>query len=46
VELRVFTGMTVLEAAFVLSVSERTVHEDWRVAKIWLRRELSGGPSS
>jgi RNA polymerase sigma-70 factor (ECF subfamily) len=46
VELRVFTGMTVVEAAFVLGISERTVHEDWRVAKIWLRRALSGGPSS
>jgi len=45
VELRVFAGMTVVEAAYVLGVSERTVHEDWRVAKIWLRRELSGGPS-
>jgi len=42
VELRVFVGLTVREAAHVLSVSERTVHDDWRVAKMWLRRELSG----
>jgi RNA polymerase sigma-70 factor (ECF subfamily) len=45
VEFRVFAGMTVVEAAFVLDVSERTVHQDWRVAKMWLRRELPGGPA-
>jgi RNA polymerase sigma factor (TIGR02999 family) len=43
VELRVFAGMTVEEVAHVLQVSERTVHKDWRVAKIWLARELAGG---
>ena len=43
VEFRVFTGMTVKEASFVLGVSERTVHEDWRMAKLWLHRELSTG---
>jgi RNA polymerase sigma factor (TIGR02999 family) len=45
VEFRVFAGMTVTEAAFALSVSERTVHEDWRVAKMWLSYELWGGPA-
>jgi RNA polymerase sigma-70 factor (ECF subfamily) len=45
VELRVFAGMTVAEAAFALNVSDRTVHDDWRVAKMWLRHELPGGPA-
>jgi len=43
VELRVFGGMTVREAACVLGVSERTVNGDWSVAKKWLRRELEHG---
>ena len=41
VELRVFAGMTVPEVAHVLEVSERTVYNDWRVAKMWLGRELA-----
>ena len=41
-ELRVFAGMTVQETAHVLEVSERTIKEDWRVAKAWLARELRG----
>jgi RNA polymerase sigma-70 factor (ECF subfamily) len=41
VELRVFVGLTAKEVGHVLSISERTVHDDWRVAKMWLRRELS-----
>lgn len=45
VEFRVFAGMTVVETAFVLRVSDRTVDKDWQVAKIWLHRELSGGPA-
>jgi len=43
VELRVFSGMTMGEIAHVLDVSERTVHNDWAVAKMWLARELSRG---
>jgi RNA polymerase sigma factor (TIGR02999 family) len=39
-ELRLFAGLTVEEAAYVLGVSERTVKQDWRVAKAWLLREL------
>ena len=41
VEYRVFAGMSVEDVALVLGVSVRTVHNDWRVAKIWLSRELS-----
>ena len=42
VELRFFGGLDVREVACVLHVSERTVKEDWRVARAWLWRELSG----
>jgi RNA polymerase sigma factor (TIGR02999 family) len=45
VELRVFAGMEMKEIAHILGVSERTVHGDWRVAKMWLARELSEGAS-
>ena len=40
-ELRYFGGMTVDEAAEVLSVSPVTVARDWRFAKLWLRREIA-----
>jgi RNA polymerase sigma factor (TIGR02999 family) len=40
VEMRLFSGMTVGEVAAALSVSERTVKGDWRVARAWLAREL------
>lgn len=43
VELRYFGGLSVAETATVLGVSPETVHRDWRVAKAWLLRELSGG---
>jgi len=42
VELRFFGGLTAEETAHVLGVSRRTVTEDWRVAKMWLARELAG----
>ena len=40
VELRYFGGLDIDETAEVLEVSPRTVKRDWRVAKLWLRREL------
>jgi len=40
VELRYFGGLTVTEAAHVLNVSTSTVEKDWRMAKLWLVREL------
>jgi len=40
-ELRYFGGMTVEEAAEVLSLSPVTVARDWRMAKLWLRREIA-----
>ena len=41
VELRFFGGLSEVEIATVLGVSERTVRGDWRVARAWLQRELS-----
>jgi RNA polymerase sigma factor (TIGR02999 family) len=43
VELRFFGGLSIKETAEVLKVSVETVQRDWRLAKIWLLRELSEG---
>jgi RNA polymerase sigma factor (TIGR02999 family) len=43
VEMRFFGGLSVREVAEVLSVSPDTVLRDWRMAKVWLLRELSQG---
>lgn len=43
VELRFFGGLTVEETAGVLKVSPETVMRDWKTAKLWLLREMSGG---
>lgn len=45
VELRFFGGLGVDEAAEALHVSPETVARDWRLAKVWLLRELGGGRS-
>lgn len=42
VELRFFGGLTLEETAEVLKVSPETVRRDWRLAKVWLLRQLSG----
>jgi len=41
VELRYFAGLSVKETADVLGVSVETVMRDWRMAKLWLQRDLS-----
>lgn len=46
VELRYFGGLSADETAEVLRVSPATVKRDWRVAKLWLRRELERSASS
>ena len=43
VELRFFGGLSIEETAEVLNVSAETVVRDWRLAKVWLLRELSEG---
>jgi RNA polymerase sigma-70 factor, ECF subfamily len=40
VEMRFFGGLSIAEAAEVLKVSEETVNRDWRLAKVWLLRQL------
>jgi RNA polymerase sigma factor (TIGR02999 family) len=42
VELRFFGGLSVEETAHVLKVSSDTVMRDWKMAKVWLLREMSG----
>ena len=42
VELRYFGGLSVEETAEALGVSADTVKRDWRLAKLWLLRELEG----
>jgi RNA polymerase sigma factor (TIGR02999 family) len=41
VELRFFGGLNEVETAAVLGVSERTVRNDWKLAKAWLYREIT-----
>ena len=43
VELRFFGGLSLKEAAHLLNVSEETAQRDWKLSKIWLRRELNKG---
>jgi RNA polymerase sigma-70 factor (ECF subfamily) len=43
VEMRFFGGLSVEETAEVLKVSTVTVKRDWRAARTWLYRELTGG---
>ncbi len=43
VELKFFGGLTNDELAELSGCSERTIRRHWKVAKLWLYRELSGG---
>jgi RNA polymerase sigma factor (TIGR02999 family) len=42
VELRFFGGLSVEETAEVLKVSSDTVQREWKMAKLWLLRQLGG----
>src|ERR1700675_4072341 len=46
VEMRFFGGLSVEETAEVLKVSPKTVKRDWRAARAWLYRELTGGTTN
>ena len=46
VELHSFAGLTEEEAAEVLDVSLKTVKNDWRFAKAWLKKEMGGSDDS
>jgi RNA polymerase sigma-70 factor (ECF subfamily) len=41
IELRFFGGLSVEETAEVLKISPQSVMRDWKLAKAWLKRELS-----
>jgi RNA polymerase sigma factor (TIGR02999 family) len=41
VELRFFGGLNIDETADALDVSPKTVARDWKLAKVWLLRELT-----
>lgn len=43
VELRFFGGLSIEETARVLQISDSTVERDWKFARAWLTRELTGG---
>lgn len=43
VEMRFFGGLTMEEIAAALGVSKRTVENDWKHAKVWLRSEFAAG---
>jgi RNA polymerase sigma-70 factor, ECF subfamily len=43
VELRFFGGLSLEETAEALQVSRDTVKRDWKMAKLWLLRELRRG---
>ncbi len=40
-ELRFFAGLSVEDTAEVLKISQQTVMRDWKLARVWLERELS-----
>jgi RNA polymerase sigma factor (TIGR02999 family) len=46
VELRFFGGLSVDETAVSLEVSPQTVMRDWRLARVWLAKEMGVSPGS
>jgi RNA polymerase sigma factor (TIGR02999 family) len=42
VELRYFVGMDVEQTAAALGVSAPTIKREWRLARVWLKREIAG----
>jgi RNA polymerase sigma-70 factor (ECF subfamily) len=43
VELKFFGGLTIQETAEVMHISHATVEREWKMARAWLRREMSAG---
>jgi len=46
VELRFFGGLSIDETAEALQISRDTVKRDWKIAKLWLLRELRGSSAA
>jgi RNA polymerase sigma factor (TIGR02999 family) len=45
VEMRFFGGLSVEETAAVLKISPQSVLRDWKLARAWLKREMSAPPN-
>lgn len=45
VELKFFGGLTMDEVSAAVGVSRATAEREWKFARAWLHRELSGNPS-
>jgi RNA polymerase sigma factor (TIGR02999 family) len=43
IELRFFGGLSVEETAVVLGISPQSVLRDWKLAKVWMIREMAKG---
>jgi DNA-directed RNA polymerase specialized sigma24 family protein len=46
VALRCFVGLTAEETAAACGISLSTVKRDWREARVWLQRALTGDPAT
>ena len=46
IELRFFGGLSVDETAGVLGLSAQSVLRDWKLARVWLKREMRQGPGA
>jgi RNA polymerase sigma factor (TIGR02999 family) len=46
VKLRYFAGLTMEQAAEALGISLATAHRDWKYARAWLHRSITGNPSA
>ena len=44
VECRYFIGLTLTQMAELLGVGQSTIERDWRFARSWLKREMTGEP--
>lgn len=44
VECRYFIGLTLTQMSELLGVAQSTVERDWRFARSWLKREMTGEP--
>jgi RNA polymerase sigma-70 factor, ECF subfamily len=45
VEMRFFGGMTVPEVATVMDLSTRTIENEWKMCRAWLRKQLESSSS-
>jgi RNA polymerase sigma-70 factor, ECF subfamily len=46
VEMHFFGGLSLVEIAAALGLSEKTVQRDWQAARAWLRKEVQANPVS